>query len=97
MDDDLSIPEGAGEDFDLDADGFEVLVEAAPPSQQWHWSFPVIHVLGFAASVGHAAGTLFMSVARDVASHANYQVDQDERKRFAVDADREIDSLLKEN
>lgn len=88
MDDDLG-----DEDFDLE--GFEVLTEAAPPSQQWHWSFPAIHALGFAASVGHAAGTLFMSVARDVASHANYQVDQDERKRFAVDADSEIEKILK--
>jgi len=82
-----------GED---DFDEFEVLAELPPPSQRWHWSFPAIHALSFAASAGHAAGTFFMSVARDVASHANYQVDQDERKRFAADADLEIEKLLKE-
>jgi hypothetical protein len=88
MDDELE-----GEDFDLD--GFEVLAETAPPSQRWHWSFPAIHALGLAASVGHAAGSFFMSVARDVASHANYQMEQDERKRFAADADTEIEKILK--
>lgn len=78
-------------------DDFEELVELPPPSQRWHWSFPAIHALSFAASVGHAAGSFLMSVARDVASHANYQVDQDERKQFAADADLEIEKLLKES
>jgi hypothetical protein len=87
---------GESEFDEPESEDFEVLVELPPASQRWHWSFPAIHVLAFAASVGHAAGTFFMSVARDVASHANYQVDQDERKQFALDADREIDSLLKE-
>jgi hypothetical protein len=83
---------GDEEEFD---DDYEVFVELPPPSQRWHWSFPAIHALSFASSVAHAAGTFFMSVSRDVASHANYQVDQDERKQFAADADGEIEKILK--
>lgn len=86
-----------GGEEEFTEEDFEVFVELPPPSQRWHWSFAAIHALSFAGSVAHAAGTFFLNVARDTASHANYQVDQDERKRFAADADQEIEQLLKEN
>lgn len=67
-------------------------IEVTPA--KWHWSFLAMRTLCFGANVANAVRCYLGEVAQDVGSYANYQMEQDERKQFAGDAVRELETLL---
>jgi len=69
----------------------EVYEAEAATGYRWHWSFLVVRVLAFIASLFGVTGSLFGGIASDLTEHVNYKNERDE---FAADAGRELESLL---
>jgi hypothetical protein len=68
----------------------EVCEESAG-GQQWHWSFLLLRILAFVASLFGVTGNFLGGIAEDVSEHVNYQM---ERDQFAAEAGRELESLI---
>ncbi len=75
----------------MDEDEFYAESVPTEGGRKFHWSFPLIRVLAFIASLFGVTGRLFGGLAEDLIEHANYK---SERDQFAADASRELEMLV---
>jgi hypothetical protein len=69
----------------------EVYETQSAVGYRWHWSFLIVRILAFIASLFGVTGSLFGGLASDITEHVNYK---NERDDFAAEAGRELETLL---
>lgn len=72
-------------------EGEDFYPEYSPSAYKWRWSFPLVRILVFVASIFTDVARIFGGLAEDLTAHANFKT---EREQFAAEAGRELETLV---